>query len=74
MIGDLAVQHTLTSEFVTRLVEPRLGASIHAKLSGGSLYTSTYVTRHNARIRGVMSALTKPAALPQLVRSRRVRT
>lgn len=67
-IGDLAVQHTLTSEFITRLVEPRLGLTIDAQMSGGSLYTAAYVTRHNARVRGLLSAITSPASLPQLVR------
>ena len=42
--------------------------TLQAKMSGGSLYTSTYVTRHNARVRGVLSALTKPAALSQLIK------
>jgi len=67
-IGELAVQHTLTSEFLLRLVEPRLGSAIDATLSGGALYTAAYVARHTARVRGVLSGVTRPVSLPQLVR------
>jgi hypothetical protein len=42
--------------------------TVDAKLSGHTLYTSAYTDRHAARVRGVLSALTKPASLPQLVR------
>ena len=67
-IGDLAMQYNFSSEFMSKLVEPRLGTLIHAKLSGNALYTSAYTDRHAARVRGVLSALTRPASLPQLVR------
>ena len=67
-VGELAVQHNLTADFVAKLVEARLGALIHAKLSGGTLYTAAYFARHTARVRGVLSALSGPASLPQLLR------
>ena len=53
-----------------QLVEPRLGTLIHAKLSGNALYTSAYTDRHAARVRGVLSALTRPASLPQVCHTR----
>jgi len=68
-LGDLAIQHNLSTEFVQRLVEARLGVVIEAKLSGGTLYTAAYVSRHTARVRGVLSALTRPVSLPQLIRT-----
>ena len=68
MIGELAVKHTLTTEFLLRLVEPRLGTVIQAKLSSGSLYTSAYVARHAAKVRGVLTAVTRPVSLPQLIK------
>lgn len=61
-------RYSLTTDFVTRLVEPRLGAVVDAKLSGSTLYTTGYVARHGARVRGVLSAALRPAALPQLIR------
>lgn len=83
-IGELAVQHTLTSEFLSRLLAQRLGesesdeptaqgnghvlGSLGATMSGGSLYTKAFVARHAARVRGVLSALSRPASLPQLIR------
>eukprot|EP00900_Chrysochromulina_parva_P023550 jgi/Chrpa1/5829/Chrysochromulina_OHIO_Genome00007088-RA len=68
MLGDLAMRYSLTTDFVTRLVEPRLGTVVDAKLSGSTLYTTGYVARHGARVRGVLSAVLRPAALPQLIR------
>jgi len=68
MLGDLAMQYSLTTDFVRALVEPRLGTAVQAKLSGSTLYTSSYVARHGARVRGVLSAVLRPASLPQLVR------
>ena len=61
-------RYSLTTDFVTRLVEPRLGTVVDAKLSGSTLYTTGYVARHGARVRGVLSAVLRPAALPQLIR------
>ena len=67
-IGELALHYTLTTDFVQRLIEPRLGTAVHAKLSGSTLYTTAYVARHAARIRGVLSAVLRPTSLPQLIR------
>jgi len=43
MLGDLAMQYSLTTDFVRALVEPRLGTAVQAKLSGSTLYTSSHV-------------------------------
>ncbi len=67
-LGDLAVQHNLTTDFVRKLVEPRIGGAIRAQLTGGTLYTPAYVERHAARVRGVMCAVLRPVSLPQIVR------
>ena len=68
-LADLAVQHTLSTEFVRATVEARLGSTIQAKLGGGTLFTAAYVARHTARVRGVLTALTKPISLPALCKA-----
>jgi hypothetical protein len=67
-LAELAVLHTLPTEFVTKLIEPRLGTLVHAKLAGGVLYTSAYVARHMARVRGALAAVLRPTSLSQLIR------
>jgi len=68
-LAEIAVAHALSTDFVTSVVESRIGALIHAKLSGGSLFTASYVARHLARVRGVLSALHGPASLPALLKA-----
>lgn len=63
------MQHTLSTDFVKNVVEARLGSLIHARLSGGTLFTPAYVARHTARVRGVMSALTRPVSLPAVAKA-----
>ena len=67
-LGELAIQYTLTTDFIRGLVEPRLGTAVHAKLSGNTLYTNAHVRRHAARVRGVLSGLLRPCSLAQLIR------
>lgn len=67
-LAELAVAHTLSTDFVRGVVEGRLGAIIDAKMSGSTLFTAAYVCRHTARVRGVLSAVTRPASLPGLLK------
>ncbi len=71
-IGDLAVQHVLSTDFVLRLIEPRLGSIIDARLSGSTIYTRGYVARHTARVRGALSALSGPASLAQIIKDHKL--
>ena len=68
-IGDLAVEYTLSADFIRDAVKARLGSIIDATLSGGALFTASYVTRHNARVRGVMNAATSPLSIPAIIRA-----
>ena len=67
-LAELAVQHTLPTDFVQKLIEPRLGTVVQAKLAAGVLYTSAYVARHAARVRGALCAVLRPISLSQLIR------
>ena len=67
-LAELAVHYTLPTSFMAKIIEARLGSIVQAKLAAGVLYTSAYVSRHSARVRGVLSALLRPTSLAQLVR------
>tara|TARA_B100000524_G_scaffold345873_1_gene245159 strand:+ start:36 stop:2066 length:2031 start_codon:yes stop_codon:yes gene_type:complete len=67
-IGELAMIHRFTSDFLAKLVGAHLGSAIKARLTAGSLYTQGHVRRHTAHVRGVMSAVTRPSSLSQLIR------
>ena len=59
-LAELAVQHVLPTEFMQKVIEPRLNTVVKAKLASGVLYTSAYVDRHAARVRGVLCACLRP--------------
>ena len=67
-LAELAVQHVLPTEFMQKVIEPRLNTVVKAKLASGVLYTSAYVDRHAARVRGVLCACLRPTSLAQLIR------
>ena len=69
MLGDLAMQHRLSTDFVMRLLEPRLGSIVQAKLSNNTLYTTGHVARHAARVRGVMAAILRPCSHVSLIKA-----
>ena len=69
-LAELAVQHTLPTDFMQKLIEPRLGTVVQAKLAAGVLYTTAYVARHAARVRGTLAAVLRPTSLAQLLRER----
>ena len=41
---------------------------VQAKLAAGVLYTSAYVARHSARVRGALTAVLRPTSLASLIR------
>ena len=67
-LAELAVQYTLPTDFMMGLIEPRIGTIIQAKLAAGVLYTTAYVARHSARVRGVLTAVLRPTSLAALIR------
>ena len=59
-VGELAVQHNLTAEFTQRLIEPRLGSIIEARVAGGALYTQVRTEAGCREERGVGRPLLLP--------------
>ncbi len=54
-------------DFLTEVVERRLGAQIDGQLAGGQLYTEAFVQRHHARVRAAFGALTRPTPVRTIV-------
>ena len=67
-LAELAVQYTLPTDFVQKVLEPRIGTVVQAKLAGGVLYTTAYVARHAARVRGALGGVLRPTSLANLIR------
>lgn len=69
-VGELANTFGFTTDFMLETIEDRLGSLIHGKLDRlerGVLYTDAFIARHTARIRGVLSAVTRPTSLSNLL-------
>ncbi|CAB4010178.1 E3 UFM1- ligase 1, partial [Paramuricea clavata] len=69
-IGELAKTFGFTTDFMLETIEDRLGSIIHGKLDRlerGVLFTDAFIARHTARIRGVLSAITRPTSLSNLI-------
>jgi hypothetical protein len=68
-VGDLATKYSLTVAFMKKSLMKALGRSstlgIHMK--DGVLYTDGFVKRHECRVRGALSAVTKPISVQKLV-------
>eukprot|EP00794_Sanderia_malayensis_P000235 gene235-852_t len=69
-IGELSKTFNLPSEFLLSIIEPRLGSQIKGQLESlnrGTLFTESFVARNVAKIRGVLSAITRPTQIAFLV-------
>ncbi|XP_028393266.1 E3 UFM1-protein ligase 1 homolog [Dendronephthya gigantea] len=69
-IGELAKTFGFTTDFMLETIEDRLGSIIHGKLDRlerGVLFTDAFIARHTSRIRGVLSAITRPTSLSSLI-------
>jgi len=65
-INELATRFILPIQFfMERIINPNLGTVIKAILDGTILYTQDYISRCSVRIRGALSATTKPTPLSQ---------
>ncbi len=71
-LSDLHKQFGLDSSFLVPQLERRVGESniIHGlidKDDRGTIFTSAYIARQTALVRGVLGAITRPTPLPKLV-------
>eukprot|EP00053_Salpingoeca_punica_P013503 m.122155 g.122155 ORF g.122155 m.122155 type:complete len:774 (-) comp16218_c1_seq2:130-2451(-) len=68
-VPDLCSRFGLPVAFLQQQVEQRVGRIVHGQLDVDErdlLYTSAYVARQTARVRGVMSGVTRPTPLAAL--------
>eukprot|EP00126_Sphaerothecum_destruens_P012721 Sdes_comp21791_c0_seq1m20356 len=69
-VSELCNTFSLPIEIIQKSIQDRIGALIHGFLdpnSRGTLYTHAFLTRHAAKVRGIFSALTRPALVSHLV-------
>lgn len=62
-VAELTLTYDLPSEFLQSVVEKELGKIIHATQDSQDskvFYTESYIARNRAKIRGALSAITKP--------------
>ncbi|XP_076648226.1 UFM1 specific ligase 1 [Halictus rubicundus] len=65
-IAELTIQYDLPAEFLQSLVERELGKTIFGKQDTQDFkvfYTESFIARNKAKIRGALSAITKPTPL-----------
>jgi E3 UFM1-protein ligase 1 len=60
-VTSQASRYGLPTDMLTSVLEGRIAAGvISGRIRAGELYTEAFVTRHNARVRGAFTAVTKP--------------
>jgi hypothetical protein len=65
---ELAERFALPQEYLAKNIRKRLGTIIKdGILEEDILYTKTFLLRYKARIRGLLSAVTKPISIPHLL-------
>jgi hypothetical protein len=65
-MGSLATQLSLPVDIIQKLVKERIGKQFKGFISNGVLYTQAHVNREKAQVRGVFSALSRPASMTQV--------
>ena len=70
MAGELARRFSLGTDLVLSIVSPRVGAGglIQGRLEGGLLYTSAFVARVKAQLRGAVRAATTPVLVASITK------
>uniref|UniRef100_A0A8D0HAR1 E3 UFM1-protein ligase 1 n=1 Tax=Sphenodon punctatus TaxID=8508 RepID=A0A8D0HAR1_SPHPU len=69
-ISELCKAYDLPGDFLMQVLSPRLGKTIHGQIdqdNQGVIFTDTFVARHQARIRGLFSAITRPTPVSHLI-------
>ncbi|GMH33262.1 hypothetical protein BSKO_01096 [Bryopsis sp. KO-2023] len=68
-VGDLASQFSLSSEMILSVLSPRLGKLVLGHLQAGMVYTSMYIDRMKAQLRGALRAVMAPTSLTNVVKA-----
>lgn len=69
-LSELSKTSDLPGEFLQDQIDKRMGKVIHGKQDRDDpnlIYTETFVRRNTARIRGILSAVTKPTPINQIL-------
>lgn len=65
-VAELMVHYNLPAEFLQSLIEKELGKTILGKQDTQNFrifYTESFIARNRAKVRGALSAITKPTSL-----------
>ncbi|XP_023230156.1 E3 UFM1-protein ligase 1-like [Centruroides sculpturatus] len=74
-IGELTKQYDLPGDFLEEIVHERLGISIQGQadpFDSRTIFTEAYIAKYNAIIRGVLSAITRPTTLNNLINNYKI--
>ncbi|OAD61859.1 E3 UFM1-protein ligase 1 like protein [Eufriesea mexicana] len=69
-VSELTIQYDLPADFLQSLIEKELGKTIYGKQDAQDsrvFYTESFIARNKAKIRGALSAITKPTALSAIL-------
>lgn len=69
-VSELTVHYDLPAEFLQSLIEKELGKTIYGKQDTQNsrvFYTESFIARNKAKIRGALSAITKPTPLSAIL-------
>ena len=69
-ISDLTLQYNLPAEFLQSLIEKELGKIVFGKQDPQDpriFYTEGFVARNKAKVRGALSAITKPTPISAIL-------
>jgi len=74
LIQDLTTKYNLPLDFMRECINLRLDSHLPpgTQLQGNSLITQTYAERQLAKVRGVLRAITRPAALSAIAQAYRI--
>ena len=65
-VSELTIHYDLPADFLQSVIERELGKSIYGKQDPQDsrvFYTESFIARNKAKIRGALSAITKPTPL-----------
>lgn len=69
-VAELTLTYDLPSDFLQSVIEKELGKIIHATQDSQDpkvFYTESFITRNKTKIRGALSAITKPTPLSAIL-------
>ncbi|XP_017797542.1 PREDICTED: E3 UFM1-protein ligase 1 homolog [Habropoda laboriosa] len=69
-VAELTIHYNLPAEFLQSLIEKELGKTIYGKQDTQDFrvfYTESFIARNKAKVRGALSAVTKPTPLSAIL-------